>query len=80
MDEPTISDADLDTFQSFYKACVERWIAAIRDEEALASVRHSAAELDRWEEAHQKQNALRDAVLEAKKEYEDALRMKLFNF
>jgi hypothetical protein len=80
MDDQTISDADLDKFQVFYKACVERWIAAIREEEMLALVNHSAAQLDRWQMAHQKEELVRSEVLAAKKGYEDALRLKIFNF
>ena len=40
---------DLDKMQSDYKAAVETWISAIRHEEALASVNHSVAEIDKWE-------------------------------
>ena len=40
--------ADLDTMQAAYRKAVEAWIAAIRDEEALASVAHNVAEIDRW--------------------------------
>ena len=55
-------------------------IAAIKEEEALASVNHNVAEIDEWEAAHFKEDGLRNAVLEAKKQYEDALRMKFFDF
>jgi len=71
---------ELDRLQSAYKAAVEEWIAAIRQEEALASVNHSAAEVDAWEEAHFREDEIRNRVLAAKKEYEDALREKLFDF
>ncbi len=47
---------------------------------ALASVNHNVAEIDQWEAAHFKEDELRDLVLEAKKEYEDALRRKFFDF
>jgi len=43
---------ELDHLQVVYKAAVEEWIAAIRREEALASVNHSVAEVDQWEQAH----------------------------
>ena len=36
---------ELDKMQSAYKAAVEEWIAAIKQEEALASVNHSVASL-----------------------------------
>jgi hypothetical protein len=72
--------AALDTMQSAYKAAVEEWIAAIKAEEALASVNHSVAEVDQWEAAHFKEEEVRDKALAAKKNYEDALRKKFFNF
>ena len=39
----------LDQMRSAYKAAVEEWIAAIKQEEALASVDHSVAQVDQWE-------------------------------
>jgi hypothetical protein len=73
-------DLDLDRMQSAYKAAVEEWIAAIREEEALASVNHSVAEIDKWEGAHFREEEVRDKALAAKKEYEGALRLKFFDF
>lgn len=72
--------AELDRLQAAYKAAVEEWIAAIRHEEALASVNHSVAEVDEWEAAHFREDELRNAVKAAKKEYEDALRHEFFDF
>ena len=76
----SVDAADLDRLQADYKQAVENWIAAIREEEALASVNHNVAELDQWEAAHFKEDELRNLVLEAKKQYEDALRKKFFDF
>ncbi len=72
--------AELDRLQAAYKAAVEQWIKAIRDEEALASVNHSVAEVDAWEAAHFREDELRDAVKAAKKDYEDALRRVFYGF
>lgn len=72
--------SELDRMQAAYKAAVEEWITAIRREEALASVNHSVAEVDQWEGAHFKEDDARNRVLAAKKQYEDALRQKFFNF
>jgi hypothetical protein len=66
--------------QAAYQAAVEEWIRAIKDEEALASVNHSVAEIDKWEAAHFKEDEVRSKVKAAKKQYEDALRRKFFNF
>ena len=70
----------LDAMQSAYKAAVEKWIAAIREEEALASVNYSIAEVDKWEAAHFKEDDIRNEVKAAKKQYEDALREEFFGF
>ena len=71
---------DLDKMQAAYKAAVEEWIAAIKQEEALASVNHTVAEVDKWEDANFKEDALRNKVKAAKKRYEGALREKFFGF
>jgi hypothetical protein len=70
----------LDEMQNAYKAAVEKWIAAIREEEALALVNHSVAEVDKWEAAHFKEDEIRRQVKAAKRDYEDALREKFFGF
>lgn len=72
--------SNLDQLQSAYKAAIEEWIGAIREEEDLASVNHSVAEIDKWEAAHFKEDEIRCKVLEAKKKYEDALRQEQFGF
>jgi hypothetical protein len=71
---------DLDQMQAVYKAAVDEWIAAIKQEEALASVAHTVAEVDKWEGANFKEDELRKKVKTAKKHYEDALREKFFGF
>ena len=71
---------ELDRMQATYKDTVEAWIAAIRREEELASTNHSLAQVDRWEQAHFDEEAARNKVKAAKKQYEDALRAKFFNF
>jgi hypothetical protein len=73
-------DPELDELQAAYKNAVEAWIAAIRKEEALASVNHSVAEVDLWEQAHFDEDQLRSTVKAAKEKYEDALRTKFFGF
>jgi hypothetical protein len=71
---------ELDKLQADYKAAVENWIAAIRKEEALASVNHTVAEVDSWEKAHFEEDELRSVVKDAKAKYEDALREEFFGF
>ena len=74
------NNSDLDALQGAYKAAVDAWITAIRDEEALASVDHSVAKLDEWEAAHFRENKLQREVLFRKRLYEDALRRDIFGF
>ncbi len=75
-----IEIGDLDRMQTAYKAAVEQWIAAIREEETLASANHSEAEIDTWEAANFREEDARKKAKEAKQQYEDALREKFFNF
>lgn len=72
--------SELDQMQAAYKAAVEEWIVAIKEEEALASVNHTVAEVDKWEGAHFREDDIRSKVKAAKKKYEDALREKFFGF
>jgi hypothetical protein len=72
--------SELDKMQTAYKAAVEEWLAAIKQEEALASVNHTVAEVDKWEAAHLAEDDIRSKVKAAKKKYEDALREKFFGF
>jgi hypothetical protein len=72
--------SELDRLQAEYKNAVETWITAIRNEEALASVNHTVAEIDKWEGAHFAEDEMRTKVKDAKAKYEDALREKFFGF
>jgi hypothetical protein len=71
---------ELDELKAAYKNAVEAWIAAIRKEEALVSVNHDVADVDKWEQAHFEEDDMRSAVKDAKEKYEDALRAKFFGF
>jgi hypothetical protein len=76
-----IENAELNKMQSKYHAAVEDWIAAIRKEEVLASAAvHSETEIDLWEGACFAEEEARKKAKDAKKIYEDALRLKFFNF
>ena len=71
---------ELDQLQRAYKDAVDRWVAAIREEEALASGNHNVAELDEWEAAHFREHKLHREVDYRKRLYEDALRREFFGF
>jgi hypothetical protein len=74
---------EMDAFnqmQVAYRAAVDQWVTAIRDEEALASGQHSEAEVDLWEAAAFREEVARTKAKDAKRDYEDALRKKFFGF
>ena len=75
-----IDRAELDRMQSAYKAAVNEWIDTIRREEALASEIHDVAEVDKWEEAADREEEARDKAKAAKAAYEAALRQEFFSF
>jgi hypothetical protein len=71
---------ELDQLQAAYKAAVENWIGAVREEVALASGNHNIAELDKWEAAHFREHKLHKEADYRKRLYEDALRREFFGF
>ena len=71
---------ELDQLQAAYKAAVDEWVKAIREEEALASSNHSVAEIDQWEAAGFKENKMQRQAIYKKRLYEDALRREFFDF
>jgi hypothetical protein len=79
-DDQSDLQEELDQLQAAYKAAVDEWVAAIREEEALASASHSVAELDEWEAASFREDKKRREVIYKKRLYEDALRREFFGF
>ena len=71
---------ELDGLQAAYRQAVDNWVAAIREEEALASGAHNIAELDKWEAAHFGEHKLHREVIYRKRLYEDAPRREFFGF
>jgi hypothetical protein len=71
---------ELDQLQAEYKTAVHDWVAAIREEEALASANHNVVELDQWEAAHFREHKLHKEVDYRKRLYENALRREFFGF
>ena len=76
----SIATSKLDEMQSTYKAAVDEWVAAIRHEEALASVNHTVAQVDEWENAGFREEDARNKAKATKKIYEEALRQEFFSF
>jgi hypothetical protein len=75
-----IDISELDQMQSNYKAAVDAWVTAIRQEEALASVNHTVAQVDQWELAGDREEEARHKAKAAKTAYESALRQEFFHF
>jgi len=72
--------SELDQMQSNYKAAVDEWVTAIRQEEALASVNHTVAQVDQWELADDREEEARNKAKAAKTAYESALRQEFYHF
>ena len=75
-----MENADLDRLRFNYKEAVDRWVAAIRAEENLATPDHSMVAVEDWEHANFTEQDARDVAKTARQEYQDALRQVLFNF
>ena len=65
---------ELDRLRQAYKDAVDKWVTAIREEEALATPDHSVHAWDLWEKAGFAQEEARKIVQAAKERYEDGLR------
>jgi hypothetical protein len=72
--------AELSTMLGAYKAAVEEWTTAIREEESLASGDSTVAQVDDWEQAHFKEEEARNKAKKAKKDYENVIRQSLYGF
>jgi len=75
-----MENAELDHLRFKYKAAVDRWIAAIRAEEDLATPDHSMVAVEKWDLANFAEQDAREAAKAARQEYADALRQVLYNF
>jgi hypothetical protein len=75
-----MENAELDKLRFNYKAAVERWIAAIRFEENLATPDHSMVAVENLDQANFAEEDARNIAKAARAEYQDALRQVLYNF
>ena len=71
---------ELDHLRLAYKAAVDRWIEAIREQEDLATSDHSEVAVEIWDQAGFREEEARESVKGAREEYRDALRKVLYNF
>jgi hypothetical protein len=65
---------DYDRLRQEYKSAVEAWVAAIREEESLATPDHSMVSMEKWDAAGFKEQDTQKKALAAKKALKDALR------
>ena len=72
--------AELDRLQQAYKMAVDNWMAAIREEEALATPDYSIPAWERWEQAGFKEQGAQDKAKAAKEAYIDGLRQRDYEF
>ncbi len=75
-----MSEINFDELLQTYTQAVDRWVATIHAEEALATPDHSMTEMEKWDTAGL---AIHDAEAAAKKArdaYKNALRKKNYGF
>ena len=71
---PPVKTAELDRSEQAYRAAVDLWVAAIREEESLATTDHSDAAWERWEHAGFKTKEAEKCAANAREVYKSALR------
>jgi len=64
----------MDELQQEYKQAVDRWVAAIRAEEALATADHSEVAMEHWDAAGFAEQDAQRSAKDARDAYKDALR------
>jgi hypothetical protein len=69
MDQP-----NLDQLRLLYKKATDQWVDAIRAEEALATPDHSMVAMEKWDDAHFREEDAHSRYTEALEAYKDGLR------
>ena len=75
-----MDNLDFDQLLSTYKQAIDRWVDAIRSEEALASPDHSMKQMELWDTAGLKVHDAELAAKKARDQYKNALRKKNYGF
>jgi len=65
---------ELDQLRLTYKKATDEWVAAIRAEEALATPDHSMIAVEKWDDAHFREEDAHSKYTQALEAYKDALR------
>jgi hypothetical protein len=69
-----VSKDNLDQLRSAYNQAVDDWVEAIRAEEALATADHSMVAMEKWDDAHFREQHAQAKAAEARDAYKDQLR------
>ena len=75
-----MDNAEYDRLRQAYKSAVDEWVAAIREEEALATPDHSEVAMEHWDAACFKEQDAQKKAVAAKEAYKDALRQFNYGF
>ena len=75
-----MQDIDFDKLLADYRHETNRWLKAIRAEEALANDDHSMVEMEKWDAAAFTVQDAEAKAAEARDRYKDALREKNYGF
>lgn len=69
-----MGELNLDQLRLAYKQATDEWVAAIRAEEAFATPDHSMIAMEKWDDAHFKEEDAHKKAGEAREAYKDGLR------
>jgi hypothetical protein len=75
-----MSNEDLDQLRVAFKNAVDKWVDAIRAEEALATPDHSETAMERWDDAHFREQDAHNKATPARDAYKDGLRRVNYGF
>jgi hypothetical protein len=75
-----MSKENLDELRVAYKNAVDKWVDAIRAEEALATPDHSETATERWDVAHFREQDAQTNAMNARDAYKEALRQVNYGF
>jgi hypothetical protein len=75
-----MSNEQLDQLRLAYKNAVDKWVDAIRAEEALATPDHSETAMERWDDAGFREQQARAKAIAARDAYQDGLRLANYGF
>jgi hypothetical protein len=69
-----MTQSNLDELRSIYKKATDAWIDSIRAEEALATSDHSIVAMEKWDDAHFREQDAHQKYATALEAYKDGLR------